>query len=259
MIRIDHISKKFKKLVALNDISVEFEKGQVISLIGPNGSGKTTLIKSILGMVKPGSGKIFFDNEPINGDPSYRSQIGYMPQIGRYPDNMKVGQLFKMLKNIRNVPGNKLDEELIEKFNLEKIFDKPMRTLSGGTRQKVSAALAFLFDPCVLILDEPTAGLDPLSSEILKEKILKEKSKNKLILITSHILSDLDELTTHIMYLQEGKMEFFKEIEQLREDTGELKLGKAIARVMKGEKFNSEWIDRMFEIKDKENSSISSE
>lgn len=250
MIRIEHITKQFKKLRALNDINAQFEKGQVISLIGPNGSGKTTLIKAILGMVKPDSGQIFFNDELINGDPSYRSQIGYMPQIGRYPDNMKVGQLFKMLRNIRNVSADNLDNELIDKFGLKEIFEKPMRTLSGGTRQKVSAALAFLFNPHVLILDEPTAGLDPLSSEILKEKILKEKNKNKLILITSHILSDLDELTTHIMYLQEGSMEFFKAIEQLREETGELKLGKAIARIMKGEKFNSEWIDRMFEIKD---------
>ena len=249
MIRIEHINKRFKKLVALDDINVEFNKGQVISLIGPNGSGKTTLIKSILGMVKPGKGKIFFNKELINGDPSYRAQIGYMPQIGRYPDNMKIGQLFMMLKNIRNVPAGKLDEELIEKFRLKEIFNKSMRTLSGGTRQKVSAALAFLFDPDVLILDEPTAGLDPLASEILKEKILKEKNRNKLILITSHILSDLDDLTTHVMYLQEGKMEFFKEIEQLREETGELKLGKAIARIMKGEKFNSKWIDKMFEMK----------
>ena len=249
MIRIDNITKKFRKLTALEGINAQFGKGQVISLIGPNGSGKTTLIKSILGMVKPDSGKIFFDNEPINGDPSYRSQIGYMPQIGRYPDNMKVGHLFKMLKNIRNVPADGLDEELINKFEINKIFDKPMRTLSGGTRQKVSAALAFLFNPDVLILDEPTAGLDPLASEILKEKILKEKSKNKLILITSHILSDLDDLTTHVIYLQDGKMVFFKEIEQLREETGELKLGKAVARMMKGEKLDSEWIDSMFDIK----------
>src|SRR6185436_890019 len=259
MIRIEHINKKFKKLVALDDINAVFEKGQVVSLIGPNGSGKTTLIKSILGMVKPGSGKIFFNNEPINGDPSYRSQIGYMPQIGRYPDNMRVGQLFKMIQNIRNVAADKLDEELIEKFKLKEIFKKSMRTLSGGTRQKVSAALAFFFDPGVLILDEPTAGLDPLSSEILKEKIISEKKKNKLILITSHILSDLDELTTHIMYLQEGKLEFFKEIDQLREETGELKLGKAIARIMKGEKFNGEWIDRIFKTKNEKNSSLRSE
>jgi len=245
MIRIEHICKRFKKLQALDDICASFEKGQVISLIGPNGSGKTTLIKCILGMVRPDKGQIFFNNEPINGDPSYRSYIGYMPQIGRYPDNMKVGQLFTMMKKIRNADASRTDEELITKYQLEDIFEKSLRTLSGGTRQKVSAALAFLFDPDVLILDEPTAGLDPLSSEILKEKILIEKRKNKLVLITSHILSDLDELTTHILYMQDGKQQFFKEINQLREDTGELKLAKAIARVMMGEKPNGEWIERV--------------
>ena len=243
MIRVEHINKRFRKLQALDDVSALFDKGQVISLIGPNGSGKTTLIKCILGMVRPNNGKIFVDEQQINGDPSYREKIGYMPQIGRYPDNMKVGQLFKMLQNIRNADESKsdsyrIDNYLVEQFELKKIFEKPMRTLSGGTRQKVSAAVAFLFDPPILILDEPTAGLDPLASEILKEKILVEKKKNKLILITSHILSDLDELTTHIMYMQEGKMQFFKDIEALQEETGELKLGKAIARIMKGEQLH---------------------
>lgn len=249
MIRIENIFKRFRKLQVLDNISATFEKSQVVSLIGPNGSGKTTLIKSILGMVRPDKGKIFVDEQLINDDPSYRSKIGYMPQIGRYPDNMKVGQLFSMLKHIRKTGDIKTDEELINKFELEKIFEKPMRTLSGGTRQKVSAAVAFLFNPPILILDEPTAGLDPLASEILKEKILVEKKKNKLILITSHILSDLDEITTHIMYMQDGKMQFFKDIETLQEETGELRLGKAIARIMKGEQFNNEWIDKMLEIK----------
>lgn len=242
MIRVEHISKRFKKLKALDDISVSFEKGQVISLIGPNGSGKTTLIKSILGMVKPDSGKIFFNNEYINGGFEYRKDIGYMPQIGRYPDNMKIGQLFSMLKTIRNETEEKLDTELIKAYDICTMFEKPMRTLSGGTRQKVSAAIAFLFNPSVLILDEPTAGLDPLASEILKEKILKEKAKGKLILITSHIMSDLDELTTHVMYLQEGKIIFLKNLETLREDTGEIKLGKAIARIMKEEDTTGEFI-----------------
>ena len=168
-------------------------------------------------MVKANSGAIHVDGKLINGDPSYRSHIGYMPQIGRYPDNMKVGQLFRMMRNIRMVPEAKLDQDLLTKFNLVTIFDKPMRTLSGGTRQKVSAALAFYFRPDILILDEPTAGLDPLSSEILKEKILQEKEKNRLILITSHILSDLDELTTDVMYMQEGKMIFLKEHEDFKE------------------------------------------
>jgi Cu-processing system ATP-binding protein len=248
MIRIENINKRFRRLQALDSISAVLNKGQVVSLIGPNGSGKTTLIKSILGMVKPDSGKIYVNDELINGDPSYRENIGYMPQIGRYPDNMKIGQLFRMLQNIRGIAENKTDKALIRQFELEKIFEKPMRTLSGGTRQKVSAAIAFLFDPAILILDEPTAGLDPLSSEILKQKIRDENKKGKLILITSHILSDLDELTTHIMYMQEGKMQFFKDIEALQEETGELKLGKAIARIMKGEQHDPLWINKFFEV-----------
>jgi len=223
----------------LEDVTASFSRGQVISLIGPNGSGKTTLIKCILGMVKPDSGRIYFDGKAINGDFEYRKNIGYMPQIGRYPDNMKVGQLYKMLKRIRGVEEKNIDNDLLVKFNLQSIYDKPMRTLSGGTRQKVSAALAFLFNPGILILDEPTAGLDPLSSEILKEKIIAEKNKNKLILITSHILSDLDELTTHVMYLQEGKMIFLQDIQTLRDETGEIKLGKAIARIMRREQLNT--------------------
>jgi Cu-processing system ATP-binding protein len=252
MIRIEHISKKFKRLQALDNVSALFQKGQVVSLIGPNGSGKTTLIKAILGMVKSDDGKIFVNGELINGDPSYRKQIGYMPQIGRYPDNMKVGQLFKMLKDIRHLSENELDNDLLVKFNLVSIFDKPMRTLSGGTRQKVSAALAFLFNPGILILDEPTAGLDPLSSEILKEKIITEKNKQKLIIISSHILSDLDELTTHVMYVQEGKMLFIKDLKTLQQETGEVKLGKAIASMMKGEKINSLWIDEILTLKKEE-------
>ena len=219
----------------LDDVSATFTQGQVVSLIGPNGSGKTTLIKSILGMVRPDTGTIYFKNTAINTDYHYRENIGYMPQIGRYPDNMKIGQLFTMLMHIRGKRESETDRDLIERYDLPSIYDKPMRTLSGGTRQKVSACLAFLFDPPVLILDEPTAGLDPLSSEILKEKIIAEKNKGKLILITSHILSDLDELTTHVMYLQEGKMQFLKDIQSLRDVTGEARLEKAIARIMKNE------------------------
>lgn len=249
MIRIENLKKRFKRLQALDNINALFNKGEVISLIGPNGSGKTTLIKSILGTVKVDDGSIYVNGQPINGDPSYKSQIGYMPQIGRYPDNMKVGQLFRMMKNIRKVPDTALDTDLLVKFNLVSIFEKPMRTLSGGTRQKVSAALAFYFNPDILILDEPTAGLDPLSSEILKEKIMQEKKKNKLILISSHVLSDLDELTTHVMYLQEGNMIFLKDIDTLRRETGQDRLGKAIAHVMKGEKKEALWIDEVLALK----------
>ena len=232
MIKIDNLHKHFKKLHALNNINVDFKNSQVISLIGPNGSGKTTLIKSILGLVKPDNGEILFNGISISKNIEYRKNIGYMPQIGRYPDNMKIGQLFDMIKNMRG-KEQRVDEELFYRFKLDTMLNKSMKGLSGGTRQKVSAALAFLFDADVLILDEPTAGLDPVASEILKEKIINEKEKGKLILITSHILSDLEELTTNVLYLQDGKIVFNKSMVELYELTGEEKLSKAIAQVMK--------------------------
>ena len=232
MIIANNINKKFGKLQALDNISVTCNKGECIALIGPNGSGKTTFIKAILGMVVCDSGFITFNGKNILHDWAYRSRIGYMPQIGRYPDNMSIGQLFSMMKDIRNTKQIKLDEELLHKFELDKLYDKRLRTLSGGTRQKVSASLAFLFNPDVLILDEPTAGLDPVASEILKEKIITEKAKGKLILITSHILSELDDLVSQVIYMQEGKLIFHKKIEELRLDTGHEKLSKVIAAVM---------------------------
>ena len=234
MIEIKNINKKFGKLEVLNNVNLTFNKGECIALIGPNGCGKTTLIKSILGMVIPTKGDILFDQKSILKKYKYREQIGYMPQIGRYPDYMTVGQIIEMIKKIRN-SDQELDEDLIKGFELEKIFDKQMRTLSGGTTQKVSAILAFLFNPDVLILDEPTAGLDPLASEILKEKIIKEREKGKLILITSHLLSELDDMISQIIFMQDGKVHFHKTIADLLESTNEQKISKAIAKILKSE------------------------
>ena len=232
MIEIKNIYKKFGKLEVLNDVNLSFKKGECIALIGPNGCGKTTLIKSILGMVIPSKGDILFNEKSILKEFKYREQIGYMPQIGRYPDYMTVGQIIEMIKKIRN-SDQVLDEDLVHAFQLEKIVDKQMRTLSGGTTQKVSATLAFLFNPEVLILDEPTAGLDPLASEIIKKKIIKEKEKGKLILITSHLLSELDDLITQIIYMQDGTVHFHQSIADLLESTNEQKISKAIAKILK--------------------------
>lgn len=232
MIEIKNLEKRFGKLQVLKGVNAQFEKGQVISIIGPNGSGKTTLIKCILGMVVADKGEISVNAKSIAGDFSYRSNIGYMPQIGRYPENMKMGQLFSMMKDLRK-QTHSLDEDLIREFGLEGMYNKSMRTLSGGTTQKVSAALAFLFNPAVLILDEPTAGLDPLAAEILKAKILKARAEDKLVLITSHIMSEVEELADSLMYLFEGRINFFKSISQLKQETGEERLGKAVAKIIK--------------------------
>lgn len=231
MIELEGISKRFGNLQALDDINIAFDAGKSYALIGPNGSGKTTMIKSILGMVIPTHGEIRVDGKSIANDWKYREKIGYMPQIGHYPQNMRIGQVIDMMKNIRR-ESVETDEELIDAFNLKKIYDKRMHAMSGGTRQKVSAALAFLFHAPILILDEPTAGLDPVSVEILKDKIIREKSSGKLMIISSHVLSDLDELCTDGVYVFEGKIEYHASLENLKMQTGEKRLGKAIANMI---------------------------
>lgn len=235
MIKIEKISKRFGKLSVLNSIDLFLNKGECIALIGPNGCGKTTLIKIILGMVIPDIGNILVNNESILKAELYKKQIGYMPQIGRYPQNMTIGQIINMIKGIRNSDAV-LDYDLYKAYDLDLLLDKKMSTLSGGTMQKVSAVLAFMFDPAILILDEPTAGLDPIAAETLKQKIIAEKQKGKLIIITSHLLSELDDMVSEIIFMQEGNIIFHQSVSKLKSSTQTEKISNAILQILKAGK-----------------------
>ncbi|MCY1509939.1 Lipopolysaccharide export system ATP-binding protein LptB [compost metagenome] len=232
MIRVQNIQKRFGRLEVLKQLSLELNAGECIALLGPNGCGKTTVIKSILGMVLPDAGQITFEGTDIRRDNLYRRHIGYMPQIGRYPENMTIRQVIRMIRGIRKA-DHAITEPLYAQFGIEKMLDKKMRTLSGGTTQKVSAVLAFMFNPKVLILDEPTAGLDPVAAEILKKRIIDEKNNGRLILITSHLLSKLEELASEVVFMQEGQVVFHKKMPQLKADTGQETLAKAIVALLK--------------------------
>jgi len=235
MISVQALQKRFGRLEVLQSLNLELRAGECIALLGPNGCGKTTLIKSILGMVLPDSGTITFEGEDIRRNNQYRAQIGYMPQIGRYPENMSIRQVIDMIRGIRQEQQG-ISEALYAQFGIEKMLDKKMRTLSGGTTQKVSAVLAFMFNPKVLILDEPTAGLDPVAAEILKNRIIAEKEKGRLILITSHLLSELEDLASEVVFMQEGQVLFHKKTPQLKADTGQETLAKAIVTLLKSGK-----------------------
>ena len=232
LIAIHDLKKSYGKNLVLKGINLELNKGSIVAIMGPNGSGKTTLLKAILGLVKHDSGEIYVKGMQVNGDAQYRRYIGYMPQNSCFPENLKVKEVISMLKDVR---GNHIvcDEELIEKLRVGEVFNKQVGTLSGGTKQRVSSAVAFLFNQEIIILDEPTAGLDPVSTEIVKQKIVDEKNKGKLVIITSHVVSDVEELAGRIIFLLEGNVHLDNTVDELITQTGEPSLNKAIARIIK--------------------------
>jgi|SRR5690554_1402561 len=232
MISIKNISKNFGKHEVLKSISLELEKGECVALIGPNGSGKTTLIKIILGLLYATEGTVTVNGEIVGKDVAYRSIIGYMPQMSRLPENMTVAQVFALLKRLRS-DVETIDESVYKMFDIDGMKSKALGKLSGGMRQKVSAALAFMFSPEILILDEPTAALDPVSNENLKDKIKQEVADGKMVMITSHNLSDLDGIVSRVVYLMEGEVYFDKTIEELQASTGEERLNRMIVESLK--------------------------
>lgn len=231
MINIQNLSKGFGVLKVLKSVNITIHDGKITAIVGPNSSGKTTLIKCILGLVRQESGTICLDDACVNGTWGYRRDIGYMPQIARFPENLTVRELIDMVRDLRDLRSVN-EEELIGTFRLDDEINKPVRTLSGGTRQKLSAVLALMFDPKILILDEPTAGLDPLASSTLKDRILAEKARGKTVILTSHNMSDVEELSDDIVFLLDGVIYFQGSADELKAHTGESNLERAIARMM---------------------------
>jgi Cu-processing system ATP-binding protein len=234
MIEIKDLTKSFGRLEVLKGMTLTIPKGQATGIVGPNGAGKTTLIKSILGLVKPDHGEMTVNGQKLNGNWSYRKDIGYMPQVARYPDNMIVSELLMFMKGIREQEAV-FEEELIEKFKLRSELNKTLRTLSGGNRQKVGATIAMMFNPEILFFDEPTAGLDPKASHIFKEQVAREKAEGKTVIITSHIMSELEQLVDHVIFILDGRIRYYGSMKVLLEESGEERLEAAIAGMMDDE------------------------
>ncbi|HCE55116.1 MAG: ABC transporter ATP-binding protein [Lutibacter sp.] len=230
MIEFKNLHKRFGKLVVLDGLDLEINKGGIFAILGPNGSGKTTLIKCLLGMVIPNKGDIFFEKKSVLRQWAYRNNLNYLPQIANFPPNLTVLELINMVKNLRPKTAN--EQELIELFGLKSFLDKKLGNLSGGTKQKVNIVLAFMFDSDLIVLDEPTNGLDPIALIHLKEIIQKEKDKGKTILITTHIMSFVDEVADEIVFLLDGKIYFKGTVDALKKQTNNDNLEHAIANLI---------------------------
>lgn len=232
MITLDGVRKSFGARVVLEGVSLSLAPGRIIALVGPNGSGKTTLIKLLLGLARPDAGRLLLDGVPFDEEGRYRARIGYAPQAPRYPEHLAVGEVIAMLKALR--PDATLDETLLDDFGLRAEWGTPVGTLSGGWRQKLANACAALFSPDVLILDEPTAGLDPVASGLLKAHLRAARAAGRTVLISSHILVELEELADDVAFLCDGHLRFAGPVEALLRATGTRRLEPAVAALLRG-------------------------
>jgi len=230
-VRLRGIKKKYTVVPVLDDVDVCFRPGRITAVLGPNGAGKTTLLKLILGLVRPDEGIVTLGDVKVNGDAEYRRDIGYMPQLPRFPENLSGWELAAMLDDLRGFRGDP-DEELLDAFDLRSEMTKSFRTLSGGNRQKLNAALALRYGAGVLILDEPTAGLDPVAARVLKERVRAERDRGRTVLLTSHDLGQLQALADDVVFLLDGRVRFEGEIGELLAVTGEEELEGAIATLI---------------------------
>lgn len=204
---VSGLRKQFGRLRVLEGVDVALDAGQVTALVGPNAAGKSTLIKSILGLVRPDAGTIAVLGETIGSDPHYRRFIGYMPQAARYPDNLTGDEVLALLADLRGGQAPH-DHALRASLGLTaETLARPVRTLSGGTRQKLSAVIALRHEAPVLILDEPTAGLDPISAAAFDRLVLYlQQSLGLTMVMITHDLDTIFRTCNRVGVLVDGKM-----------------------------------------------------
>jgi len=203
---VDRITKQYKNKIAVDRISFDLTEG-VTGLLGANGAGKTTLMRMMSGILTPTSGEISADGIPVQSE-NYRALLGYLPQdFGYYPEftAKEFLEYFSALKGIDRKRTKERTKELLELVGLSDVAGKKIKTFSGGMKQRVGIAQALLNDPKILILDEPTAGLDP-KERVRFRTLIEELGKNSIVLLSTHIVSDIEHIADRIIMMKDGAL-----------------------------------------------------
>lgn len=221
---VEQLEKKYGEKTAVADISLTLHPG-VSGLLGANGAGKTTLMRMLCGILKPTAGRITFDHIDVDSE-EYRSRLGYLPQdFGYYPEFSGWDFLMYLaaLKGLYKKTAKRKVEELLEIVSLSKVAKKKIKTYSGGMKQRLGIAQALLNDPEIIILDEPTAGLDP-GERVRFRKLIEELGKESIVLLSTHIVSDIEHIADYVLMMKEGKMIYNGPAEKIGKDLEEFYL-----------------------------------
>lgn len=214
MIEIKNLTQKFSNGKGIFDVTFKIDKGEVFGFLGPNGSGKTTTIRHLMGYLKPQAGQTIVNNlDAWKKQSEVRKSIGYLPGEISFLDGLTGESFLNMMMGMQGINNKSRREDLINLFQLDTKI--PIRKMSKGTKQKVGIVTTFMHDPDIYILDEPTSGLDPLMQKIFINLVLKEKSRGKTFLISSHSLPEIERTCDRIAIIKEGRIVTTKDIHEL--------------------------------------------
>lgn len=205
-LKADRVTKQYKNKIAVDRVSFELREG-VTGLLGANGAGKTTLMRMMTGILNPTSGEIKADGIPVSAE-EYRAMLGYLPQdFGYYPEfsARDFVMYFAALKGIEKKMAKKKTDELLQLVGLSDVADKKIKTFSGGMKQRVGIAQAIVNDPKILILDEPTAGLDP-KERVRFRNLIAQIAENTVVLFSTHIVSDIEHIAGNVLMMRDGRL-----------------------------------------------------
>ncbi len=221
MLVVKNLTKKYKNVVAVNNLSFTVNEGKIFGLLGPNGAGKTTTIRTVLNIIKPTSGEISFYNRSISSN--FFNEIGYLPEERGLYKKSRVKEVilyFAVLKNMSHAEAQKQSDYWLNKLGINQYKDNRIEELSKGNQQKVQFIISVIHNPKLLILDEPFTGFDPINQQLIRETILSFVSEGKLIILSTHLMDTAEKMCSEILLLNRGKEVCSGSLSQLKKSFG---------------------------------------